>query len=51
MVLSEDIISKLPLLNEEQLSGFYDEGEFEAVVLSDFNEEADKIDAQYANQG
>ena len=51
MKLTEDTISRLPMLNEEDLGGFYADGEFEAVVLSDFNKEADKIDAQYANKG
>ena len=51
MKLTEDIISKLPILNEEELGGFYADGEFERAVLSDFNKEADKIDALYANKG
>lgn len=51
MKLTEDTISKLPTLNEEALGGFYADGEFEAAVLSDFNKEADIIDAQYANKG
>lgn len=51
MKLTEDTISRLPMLNEEEFEEFYADGEFEAVVLSDFNKEADKIDAQYANKG
>lgn len=39
-------VSELPLLNTEDSGGFYGDGEFEAAVLSDFNAEADKIDAQ-----
>ena len=49
MVLTEEYISTLPLVNDEQDGEFYAEGEFEASVLSDFNKEADKIDAQYGN--
>ena len=36
-------------LAEERLA-FLD-GEFESAVLSDFNKEADKIDAKYADKG
>ncbi len=47
MVLNEEYISKLPVINEGQ-DDFYEEGEFEVAVLSDFNKEADKIDELYA---
>lgn len=45
MKSTEDIISKPPILNEEELGGFYADGGFESAVLSDINKEADKIDA------
>lgn len=45
MKLTEDILLSLPMLNDEEKGGFYADGEFETAVLSDFNEEADKIDA------
>lgn len=51
MVLTEDYIATLPLIDDDKEGEFYAEGEFEAAVLSDFNKEADKIDALYANQG
>lgn len=45
MILTDDYIASLPLVDDENEGEFYAEGEFEAAVLSDFNKEADKIDA------
>ncbi len=50
MKLSEDTISKLPLLDEKEFGGLYADGEFETAVLADFNKEADKIDSQYSKK-
>ncbi len=46
MLLTEEDIKNLPVISEEE-DDFYAPGEFEAAVLSDFNEEADRIDEKY----
>jgi hypothetical protein len=50
MVLTEDFIASLPMIDDGKDDEFYAEGEFEEVVLSDFNKEADRIDALYASR-
>ena len=45
-MLTKEEIEALPVIDEQE-GDFYAEGEFEAVVLADFNEEADRIDALY----
>ena len=49
MLLTEEDIKKLPVISEEE-DDFYAPGEFEAVVLADFNEEADRIDEKYRSR-
>jgi len=45
MILIEEDIKNLPVISEEELKEeFYEDGEFEKAVLSDFNNEADLID-------
>ena len=43
MILSEEIIASLPIFDEAH-EDFYEDGEFEAAVLEDFNRTADEID-------
>ena len=50
MTLTDEYISTLPVITDEQEEDFYADGEFEAAVLADFDKEADIIDAQNANQ-
>ena len=49
MILTEEKIKDLPIISEDENNMFYEDGEFEAVVLADFNKAADIIDAKYAN--
>lgn len=49
MILTEEDIKNLPVISEEE-DDFYAPGEFEAVVLADFNEEADRIDEKYRSR-
>ena len=44
--MTEEELADLPLLEEPE-DAFYAEGEFEEAVLSDFNEEADRIDSLF----
>lgn len=43
MILSEEIIASLPIIDEAN-EDFYEDGEFEAAILEDFNRAADEID-------
>ena len=47
MTLTEEMIRKLPIISEDENNMFYEDGEFESVVLADFDKAADIIDAQY----
>ena len=49
MLLTEEDIKNLPVISEEE-DDFYAPGEFEAAVLADFNEEADRIDEKYRSR-
>ena len=49
MILTEEDIKNLPIISEEE-DDFYAPGEFEAAVLADFNEEADRIDEKYRSR-
>ena len=46
MVLTEEQIKKLPIIEEEEQ--FYNDGEFESILLADFKKDADKIDEKNA---
>ena len=46
MVLTEEQIKKLPIIEEEEQ--FYNDGEFESILLVDFKKDADKIDEKNA---
>lgn len=50
MMLTEENIRNLPVISEEE-DEYYAPGEFEAAVLADFNEEADRIDEKYRHRG
>ena len=43
MILSEEIIASLPIIDEAH-EDFYEDGEFEAAILEDFDRAADEID-------
>ena len=48
MILTEEMIKKLPLITEEELREISQPQEdFIAEAITQFNEEADKIDEQY----
>lgn len=49
MILAEEDIKNLPIISEEE-DDYYAPGEFEAAVLADFNEEADRIDEKYRSR-
>ena len=49
MILTEEDIKNLPVISEEE-DDYYAPGEFEAAVLADFNEEADRIDEFYRSR-
>ena len=49
MILTEEDMRNLPAISKEE-DDYYAPGEFEAAVLADFNEEADRIDEKYRSR-